>query len=374
MKIKWVVLAALAVSGLMWAVSCGPVEEAEAVKLQGAGATFPEPVYNQWMYEYEQVSTTRINYEGIGSGGGQKAIIGKTVDFAGSDAPMDASDLDENGLLQFPMIVGGIVPVIDIPGVENNQLKLRADVLGRIFAGDITTWNHPDILADNSEIADKLPEKRIIVVHRSDGSGTTWTFTLFLHMASPYWLANMRGVKVDKATGEITGKLEESYGKSIKWPAGTIGQKGNPGVANQIQQSEYSIGYVEYAYALQSNLTTVQLENAAGQFVSPSLETFAEAAAQTDWTKSGVDLVPVAQGGSNTWPIVGVSFILIHKQQEDANEAKEMLKYFDWCFAKGVASAEKLHYVAIPSSVADQVRGDWASKLTIDDQPINWQK
>ena len=372
MRTKRIVLAALSLGVVMWAASCGPSEEAGAVKLQGAGATFPEPVFNQWMYQYEQVSTTKINYEGIGSGGGQKAIIDKTVDFASSDAPMNAPELDENGLLQFPIIVGGIVPVINVPGLEKNELKLRADVIGRIFAGDITTWNHPDILSDNAEIADKLPDKRIIVVHRSDGSGTTWTFTLFLHKASPYWLENMRGVQVDKATGEITADLAESYGKSIKWPGDSIGQKGNPGVANQVMQSPFSIGYVEYAYALQNNMTTAQLENAAGRFVAPSLETFAEAAIQTDWTKPGVDLVPVAQGGDNTWPIVGVSFILIYKQQEDANKAEEMLRYFKWCFSNGADSAGKLHYVAIPASVADQVMVSWA-EITVDGQTVSWK-
>jgi phosphate transport system substrate-binding protein len=375
MKSKLIVLIALAVSSLLAAISCGPAAEetAEAVKLQGAGATFPEPVYNQWMFEYEKVSTTKINYEGIGSGGGQKAIIGKTVDFAGSDAPMSAEDLDTNGLLQFPMIVGGIVPVINIPGIENNQLKLKADVLGRIFSGDITTWNHPDILADNPELATKLPAQKIVIVHRSDGSGTTWTFTYFLHKASPYWREHMRGVDVDKETGAITKEFDISYGKSIKWPADAIGQKGNPGVANQVQQSPYSIGYVEYAYALESNLVTVQLQNAAGAFVTPSLDTFAEAAAQTDWSKAGDELVPVAQGGAKTWPIVGVSFILIHFQQNDANKAKAMLKYFDWCFTNGGAAAEKLHYVSIPKSVADSVREEWAKITTADGQPINWK-
>jgi phosphate transport system substrate-binding protein len=374
MKGKWIVFAALALSSLLWAISCGPAgEEPGAVKLQGAGATFPEPVYNQWMYDYEQASTTRINYEGIGSGGGQKAIIGRTVDFAGSDAPMSAVDLEANSLLQFPMIVGGIVPIVNIPGVENNQLKLKADVLGRIFSGGITTWNHPDILADNPGLADKLPAEKIIVVHRSDGSGTTWTFTLFLHKASPYWHEHMRGVDVDKETGEINKKFDISYGKSVKWPADTIGQKGNPGVANQVQQSPYSIGYVEYAYALQNNLTATQLQNAAGAFVSATLDTFAEAAARTDWTKAGEDLVPVAQGGAGTWPIVGVSFILIHKEQGDAVKAKEMLKYFDWCFADGVVAAAKLHYVAIPKSVSDKVREEWRTKvITADGQPINW--
>ena len=371
MRIKWLAFAALAITGLFWLASCG---SSETVKLQGAGATFPEPVYNQWMTDYEQVSETRINYEGIGSGGGQKAIIGMTVDFAGSDAPMSAAELDENGLIQFPMIVGGIVPVINIPGLENNELKLTPDLLGRIFGGDVTMWNDPAIVEINPDIVDKLPESKIIVVHRSDGSGTTWTFTFYLHKASPFWYENMRGVEVDKSTGEITKELEISYGKSIKWPEDSFGQKGNPGVANQVQQSENSIGYVEYAYALQNNLTTIQIQNAAGAWVSPNLETFAEAAAQTDWTLSGVDLVPVNQGGEKTWPIVGVSFILIHKAQEDQAKAVEMLKYFDWCFANGVESAKKLHYVPIPASVAEKVRAQWEATVKFNDEPIAWKE
>ena len=200
--ISMMLFAILTVAGVVMSISCG----SGAMKLQGAGATFPEPVYNQWMTDYEKEANIGINYEGIGSGGGQKAIIEKTVDFAGSDAPMSAEDLDKNGLIQFPMIVGGIVPVINIPGIKSNQMRLTPDLLGRIFAGDITMWNHEDIAAVNEGL--ELPELPIVVVHRSDGSGTTWTFTYFLHKSSPYWLASMRGVKIDKETNKILEELD----------------------------------------------------------------------------------------------------------------------------------------------------------------------
>lgn len=356
-----IALAVLTAIGTIFLGSCGPSAE---VKLKGAGATFPKPVYDEWMQVYQEETNVPITYEGIGSGGGQKAIIDKTVDFAGSDAVMKTEDLEKQGLLQFPMIVGGIVPVINIPGVEANELKLDAELLGRIFAGDITTWNHEDIAVLNTGL--ELPEEAITVVHRSDGSGTTWTFTLYLHQASDYWKNNMSSEK----KGEVLGI---SYGKSIKWPTGNfIGGKGNPGVANYVKESKNSIGYVEYAYALTEKLTTIQLLNKAGKHVEPSLDTFAEAAAKTDWTMSGIDLIPVNKPGDDSWPIVGVSFILIYKEQDDEAKAKAMLKYLDWCFDKGADAARELHYVPIPRKVADEVRELWEKEVKYNDTPIEW--
>jgi phosphate transport system substrate-binding protein len=360
-----IVLAVPAAVGLVWTISCGG---GDTVKLQGAGATFPEPVYNQWMTDYGRETGARINYEGIGSGGGQKAILAKTIDYAGSDEPMKPEDLEKSGLLQFPMVVGGVVPVIKVPGIESNQLRLTPDLLGRIFAGDIKTWGHADIAAVNPGLA--LPAENILVVHRSDGSGTTWTFTYFLHRMSDHWRNAMMGREIDRETGEVEKEAGVSYGKAMKWPEGTVGQKGNPGVANMVKESKYSIGYVEYAYALQNNLTTVKLQNPVGKFVEPNLKSFAEAAVQTDWTRSGVDLIPVAKPGENTWPVVGVSFIIIYKEQSDEAKGKGMLRYFDWCLEKGGEAAERLHYVPLPKNVAEMVREQWKKEVRFDGEPL----
>lgn len=338
------------------------------VKFNGAGASFPRPVYERWIYDYNVNTGAKIDYESIGSGGGQKAIIAKTVNYAGSDAPMSAEQLNENGLIQFPMIVGGIVPVYNLPGVESNQLKLTPELLGKIFSAQITKWNDPAIVQMNPDL--KLSSDDIRIVHRSDSSGTTWTFTYYLDQVSASWHENMKGVKLDKATGEILEVKDIAYDKAIKWSDDSLGAKGNEGVATTVKSTEFSIGYVEFAYALTNELATVKMQNKDGAWVTPAIESFQEAAAAQDWSGSGESLVPVNQGGSKTWPIVGVSFILIHKEQTDPVVALEMLKYFDWCFSKGAAVAEELHYVPIPVKVSDKVKKTWASTIVADGNPI----
>ena len=346
-------------------------EEANAkvnVKFNGAGASFPRPVYERWIYDYNAKTGAKIDYESIGSGGGQKAIIAKTVNFAGSDAPMSPEKLEDNGLVQFPMIVGGIVPVYNLPEIKTNELKLTPELLGKIFSAQITKWNDPAIAQMNPDL--KLPAEDIKIVHRSDSSGTTWTFTYYLDQVSKAWHENMKGVKIDKATGEILEVKEKAYDKAIKWSDDSLGAKGNEGVATTVKSTEFAIGYVEFAYALTNELATVKMQNKDGAWVTPAIESFQEAAAAQDWSGSGEALVPVNQGGSKTWPIVGVSFILVHKEQADPVVALEMLKYFDWCFSSGADAAKELHYVPIPASVTDAIKQTWASSIVAEGNPV----
>lgn len=323
------------------------------VTLNGAGATFPYPVYAKWAYEYQQLNGTRVNYQSIGSGGGIQQIRQKTVDFGASDAPLTKDELDQDGLVQFPMIMGGVVPVVNISGVKPGQLKLTPTLLADIFLGKVKNWNDPAITKENPNLS--LPNKAISVVHRADGSGTTWIFTNYLDKISKEWHDK---VGTDKA---------------VSWPVGS-GGKGNEGVAAYVQRLDGTIGYVEYAYALQNKMSHVQLKNQAGQYVEPSIETFQSAAENADWQNApGFYVVLTDQPGEKSWPITGASYILVHKEQKDAGKAKEMLSFFDWSYQHGAKTAEELDYVPMPENVADLVEAMWVNDIKADGKPV-WAK
>jgi phosphate transport system substrate-binding protein len=314
----------------------------------GAGASFPYPLYSKWGSEYYNLNGVKLNYQSIGSGGGISAISAKTVDFGASDAPLESAELDEAGLIQWPQTVGGVVVVVNLEGIENNELKLTGELVAKIYNGDITDWSDPAIAAVNDGV--DIPAGKISVVHRSDSSGTTWIFTSYL----------------DAAAGDVWTFGGE---KEIAWPTG-VGGKGNEGVAASVQQLNGAIGYVEYAYASETGLVTTQMQNADGEWVEPSLETFGEAAAQADW--AGAEdfyVVLVDQSGPTTWPITGASFIMVQMEQTDAARAQTMLQFFEWAFTDGGASAESLDYVPIPESVYTLIMGEWES-ITAGGEPV----
>jgi phosphate transport system substrate-binding protein len=316
----------------------------------GAGASFPAPLYMKWGSDYNGVAGVKLNYQSIGSGGGISAIEAKTVDFGASDAPLEQADLDANGLAQFPMVVGGVVIVVNLNGVADGQLKLTPDVLASIYMGTVTTWNDPAIVKVNSGV--KLPSTKINVVHRSDGSGTTWILTHYLSdAAGSIWTAGAD--------------------KEISWPLG-VGGKGNEGVAASVQQLSGSIGYVEYAYAKQTGMTTTQLQNKDGQWVKPSIASFNAAAANADWKASlpSMYMVLVNQAGAQTWPISGASFILVQKDQPDASRAKATLDFLNWGYTSGAAGATALDYVAIPADVYKLVQSDVWPTITVSGTPV----
>jgi len=321
-----------------------------AVTINGAGATFPYPVYSQWAYKYQKLTGMKLNYQSIGSGGGIAQIKAKTVDFGASDAPMKPAELDKYRLIQFPMIMGGVVPVINVPGIRPGGLKLTRAILANIFLGNITKWNDSGLKQLNPGV--KLPDKKITVVHRADGSGTTWIFTNYL----------------DKVSSEWHEKV--GFGKAVSWPTG-VGGKGNEGVSAYVQRIPGSIGYVEFAYALQNKMTYALLENKEGKFVAPTISTFQAAAANADWENApGFYMVLTDQPGADSWPITGASFILIYKEQKDAAKAKTMLKFFDWCYKHGGDIAEKLRYVPIPENVVNLVESKWHSEVAVNGEPV----
>jgi phosphate transport system substrate-binding protein len=330
-----------------WAAA---IAGAEPVTLIGAGATFPYPVYSQWAYKYEKLTGVRLNYQSIGSGGGIAQIKAGTVDFGASDAPLKAEELSEAGLVQFPMIIGGVVPVVNVKGIKPGELKLSGEVLADIYMGKVAKWNHEAIKALNPNL--NLPDKAITAVRRADGSGTTWLFTNYLDKVSKEWHEKV------------------GTGKAVTWPAG-VGGKGNEGVASYVQKIDGAIGYVEYAYALQNKMAYAQLKNKAGKFVTPTSKSFQAAAANAEWEKAaGYYVVLTDQQGDESWPITGASFILIHKQQKDAGKAKEMLKFFDWCYRHGAEMAEKLDYVPIPANVTELVETTWTKEVQADGKSI----
>lgn len=330
-------------------VSGSPAAEETVNTIVGAGASFPYPLYSAWGNEYNSLNGVKLNYQSIGSGGGISAITAKTVDFGASDAPLEPSELQASGLMQWPQCVGGVVLVVNLDGVENNQLKLTGELIAKIYTGEITNWNDAALAAENDGI--ELPDQKINVVHRSDSSGTTWIFTNYLAAAAPdVWTLG----------GE----------KEIAWPTG-VGGKGNEGVAASVQQLKGSIGYVEYAYAEETGLVTTQVQNADGEWVEPNLETFGEAAAQADWANAEeFYLVLVNQAGPNTWPIVGASFIMVQREQPDVARAQAMLKFFDWAFREGAETAEGLDYVPIPASVYELIESKWSENLTSAGSPV----
>jgi phosphate transport system substrate-binding protein len=322
----------------------------KSLTLSGAGATFPYPLYSKWAHQYEENTGVRINYQSIGSGGGIAQIKAKTVEFGASDAPLKKEELEEAGLIQFPMIMGGVVAVINLPGVSDNQLKLTPQVLADMFLGKITKWDDPKIKEANPEL--QLPNQAITVVHRADGSGTTWIFTNYLAKVSKEW--------ADKVGAD----------KAVEWPVG-LGGKGNEGVAAYVQQTKGAIGYVEFAYALENKITTTALQNQAGQFVAPTIESFQAAASNADWQNApGFYMVLIDQPGEKSWPITGASFILIHAEQPDSARAKAMLNFFDWCLQKGGATAEELHYVPMPANVVTLVQQLWKNHVKSGGKPV----
>ncbi len=316
---------------------------AQAVNITGAGATFPYPIYAKWAEMYKAASGNGLNYQSVGSGAGIKQIKAKTVDFGASDMPLPAKDLDAAGLFQFPAIMGGVVPVVNIPGVTPGQVKLTGAVLADIFMGKITKWNAQPIAALNPGV--KLPADNITVVRRADSSGTSFLFTDYLSKASPDW------------------KLKIGAGTSVKWPTG-VGGKGNEGVAANVQRIKGSIGYVEWAYAKKNRMSHTQLQNREGAFLQPDDAAFKAAAASADWAKApGFGVVLTDQPGKASWPITGASYIIMYKTQGDAAKGKEVLKFFDWAYKNGDAAAADLDYVPMPDAVTKLVQDAWRANV-----------
>ncbi|WP_129138675.1 phosphate ABC transporter substrate-binding protein PstS [Modicisalibacter coralii] len=310
-----------------------------AESITGAGATFPYPVYSQWADTYQDKTGVGLNYQAIGSGGGIKQIVAKTVTFGASDAPLKPEELEQHGLMQWPMVMGGVVPVVHIDGISQGQLKLDGKTLADIYQGKITRWNDAAIAKLNPDL--ELPDAAITPVYRAEGSGTNFLFTHYLAQVSD----------------DFANSIGE--GKSVAWPAG-VGAKANAGVANQVASTGGAIGYVEFAYAQQNDLNYVTMQNQAGDYVEPSIESFKAAAANADWKNApGFYLVLTNQPGEKSWPITGASFILMHEQVQDAKAAKQALTFFDWAYQNGNAAAEKLDYVPMPKNVAAMVEDKW---------------
>ncbi len=327
----------------LFVINPGPVYSGSVRAISGAGATFPYPVYAKWAAAYYKLNGIKMNYQSIGSGGGIKQIKAKTVDFGASDAPLKPSVLKEAGLIQFPMIMGGVVPVINLKGIKPGQIRLSNELMADIYLGMVKKWDDQRIKAENPGLA--LPARNIVVVHRSDGSGTTWIFTNYLSKVSNTW------------------KQKVGNAKAVAWPTG-IGGKGNEGVASYVRRIEGSIGYVEYAYALQNHLTYVKLKNRAGEYVEPNSNTFQAAASNADWEKAeGFYMVLTDQPGKDSWPITGASFILMHKVQKRPEVAKAVLTFFDWCYKNGQKMAEELDYVPMPMKVVNLVEEAWKRQI-----------
>lgn len=324
-------------------VSVITFSSAVAADVTGAGATFPYPIYAKWAEAYKAATGIGMNYQSIGSGGGIKQIKAKTVDFGASDMPLSAEDLTKDGLMQFPAIMGGVVPIVNLAGVAPGQLKMTPDVLAHIYLGKTVKWNAPEIAALNPGV--KLPDEDITVVHRSDGSGTTFVWTDFLSKTNPEF------------------KTTVGAGTAVKWPAG-VGGKGNEGVAANVQRIKGAIGYVEYAYAKRNKMSHTQVKNHDGLFVQPDDETFKAAAAGADWVKTqGMAVLLTNQPGKTSWPITSASFIIMHKAQADAGRAKEVLKFFDWSYKNGGTMATELDYVPMPAPVIKLVNEAWKMQL-----------
>ena len=314
-----------------------------AADLSGAGATFPYPVYAKWADAYKKETGVGLNYQSIGSGGGIKQIKAKTVTFGASDAPLPGKELDESGLAQFTMVMGGIVPVVNIEGVKPGELVLDGPTIARIFLGEVKKWDDPAIAKLNPSA--KLPAQAIAIVHRSDGSGTTYNFSYYLSDASPDW------------------KSKVGTNTAVQWPAG-IGAKGNEGVANNVAQTKGSIGYVEYAYAKQNKLTFTSMVNKAGKTVAPTMDAFQAAAANADWnSQPGYGVILANQPGDKSWPMTAATWILLYKKPQDAATTGEALKFFAWSYAKGGKMAEELDYVPMPTKVVSDIQKMWSSEI-----------
>ena len=322
----------------------------QAAQISGAGATFPYPIYAKWAEAYAAKTGTKLNYQSIGSGGGIKQITAKTVDFGASDMPLKPEELSKNGLVQWPMVMGGVVMVINLPALKPGQLKLDGKTIAGMYLGTIAKWDDPAIKALNPDLS--LPSKPIATVHRSDGSGTNFIFTHYLSSVDP-------GFR-DKV-GENT---------SVEFPGG-LGGKGNEGVAALTGRTDGAIGYVEYAYALQNKMTYTQLRNQDGAVVPPDSKSFQAAAANADWSKApGFYLLLTDQPGRDSWPITGATFILMHRKQDKPERAGEVLKFFDWAYKDGGQLAEQLDYVPMPAAVAAKVEDSWKQITDADGKPV----
>lgn len=328
-----------------------PLHAAEVKRVTGAGSTFAYPLYSAWADQYADKTGVRINYQAIGSGGGIRQIKLGTVDFGATDAPLTVQELKKAGLVQFPTAMGGVIPTIHVPGIKPGELVLSGLVLAKIFMGEITRWNDPAIATLNPDL--KLPDLRITVVHRSEGSGTTFILSNYLAKASPEW------------------KQKVGVGKAIKWLAkGSIGGKGNAGVAAYVKRIKGAIGYNEYAFVLQSHMNYADMINRAGQRVAPTAESFSAAAANADWENApGYYLMLTNQPGANSWPIVGATFVLVYAKPEHPAKLRAVLKFFDWAFKNGDDVADRLDYVPLPPEVAKKIETTW-KKIKINGKSL----
>ncbi|MGJ4904168.1 phosphate ABC transporter substrate-binding protein PstS [Bradyrhizobium sp. HKCCYLRH2060] len=314
-----------------------------AADITGAGATFPFPIYSKWADAYKKETGNGLNYQSIGSGGGIKQIQAKTVTFGATDAPLKAEQLEKDGLVQWPMVMGGIVPVVNLEGVKPGEMVLDGETLANIYLGKITKWDDAAIKKLNPSV--KLPSDAIAVVRRSDGSGTTFNFTYYLSEASADW------------------KSKIGFNTAVEWPVG-VGAKGNEGVSGNIGQTKNSIGYVEYAYAKQNKLTYTAMVNKAGKTVQPTVEAFQAAAANADWTKApGYYVILANQPGDKSWPMTAATFILMHKEPTDKAASAEAIKFFKWSFEKGGKMAEELDYIPMPDSVVKLIEKTWSADI-----------
>jgi phosphate transport system substrate-binding protein len=321
-----------------------------AIDISGAGATFPYPIYAKWAETYKKETGNGLNYQSIGSGGGIKQIKARTVTFGASDQPLKPEDLTAANLIQWPQVIGGIVPVINLDGVNAGELVLDGPTLAKIFLGQITSWDDAAIKKLNPKV--KLPATPIVVVHRSDGSGTTFNFTNYLSKVSEDW------------------KSKVGENSAVEWPAG-IGAKGNEGVANNVANTKGAVGYVEYAYAKQNKMNYAKMVNAAGKVVAPGLESFQSAAASADWAKSpGFYQIITNEPGAKSWPIAAATFILLPTDSKDDAAAAEALKFFGWAFANGGKAAEELDYIPMPKPVVELIKKSWASVKGADGKPL----
>jgi phosphate transport system substrate-binding protein len=338
---------AIAAAGLAFTVA------AHAVDITGAGATFPYPIYSKWAEAYNAKTGVKLNYQSIGSGGGIKQIQNKTVNFGASDKPLTVAELDKDGLMQFPAVIGGVVPVINVEGIASGKLRLNGEVLANIFLKKITSWDDAAIKALNPGVA--LPSSGITVVHRSDGSGTTFVFANYLTKVSEEW------------------KTKVGADTAVSWPAG-VGGKGNEGVASYVQRIKGSIGYVEFAYAKQNGMNYVVMQNKEGEFVKPGLASFQAAAKYAEWEKApGFYEIITNEPGKESWPISSATFILMHKVQDNPAAAKEVLKFFNYGYSEGDKMAESLDYVPMPDTAVKLVQKHWSSNMKGKDGSAVWQ-
>ncbi|APO93493.1 phosphate ABC transporter substrate-binding protein PstS [Xanthomonas vesicatoria] len=317
--------------------------DSKGAEISGAGASFIYPLVSKWSADYNAATGNKVNYQSIGSGGGIAQIKAGTVDFGSTDKPLDSAELQQAGLGQFPSAIGGVVPVVNLEGMAPGKLRLTGALLGDIFLGKVTMWNDAAIVAANPGVT--LPATKINLVHRSDGSGTTFNFSNYLSKVSPEW------------------KSKVGEGTSVQWPGG-VGGKGNEGVASYVQQIKGSIGYVELAYALQNKMPYTSLQNAAGQWVEPNADSFAAAAASADWANAkDFNLVITNAPGEKAWPITATNFMLMHKQAKDAARSKATLDFFKWALENGQAQASELHYVPLPPELVKQIEAYWGSEF-----------